>query len=124
MDLKHEEYSSAIASYKQFGETSEEGVSMHGPAVASLLVGKNCGVATESRLHYSVSPGNWDYYSDALDEIVSSNEVLEDKDKIKIVSCSIGYPNPDVSGNLDKWKKVIKKAKSSGITFVDSNTFF
>ena len=52
LDNDHSEYSEALASSEEIGISSEEEMSMHGPAVASLLVGKNCGVSPEAKLHY------------------------------------------------------------------------
>ena len=47
----HEDYK--VFSYSEsIPPKKDDGVSMHGPAVASLLVGKSCGVAPEALLHY------------------------------------------------------------------------
>ncbi len=124
LDLKHHEYIDNIVSAEQIGEPSDGEVSMHGPAVASFFVGKNCGVAPEASLHYfSVPSGdysNWEFYTNSLYEIINYNKTAEDKDKIRVVSVSIGY-NPAVGGNLENWKDAIQIAKNSGVVFIDSN---
>lgn len=128
LDQNHGEYRDNMVNYEELGESANEEISMHGPAVASLLVGKNCGVAPEAKLHYKVAPCgdncNWKYQSESLNKIIDFNNSVEDKDKIRVVSCSLGYPNPDFKGNLNNWIEAIEKAKSSGIIFIDSNTFF
>jgi hypothetical protein len=127
LDINHSEYSSTLANYEEIGEVDNE-ISMHGPGVSSLFVGKNCGVAPESKLYYKATPSgkdcNWDKQAEALNKIVSDNDSLPDDDKIKIVSCSLGYPNPDFKGNLNNWKNSINEARKNGIIFVDSNTLF
>ena len=45
--LDHVEYKDQLVSYKEI-ETGKTGPQMHGPAVASILVGKKCGVAPGS----------------------------------------------------------------------------
>lgn len=128
LDLNHKEYSDNIVSYEELGDSSNEEMSMHGPAVASLFVGKNCGVAPEAKLHYKTAPCgdycSWDFESQSLNNIIDYNNTAEDKDKIKVVSISVGYPNPAFKGNLDNWIKTIEQAKENGIIFIDANTLF
>jgi len=126
LDLNHKEYSSNVVDYEEFGKSKKEDISMHGPAVASLFVGKSCGVAPEARLHYKAIPSgdnqNWEYSAESLNKIINYNDTVEDKNKIKVVSYSNGYPNPFFKGDLDNWKKTIEKARESGIIVVDGNT--
>lgn len=129
LDLNHQEYSDNIIDCEEFGELGKEDISMHGPGVTSLFVGKNCGVAPEAKLHYKAVPSgdysSWEFYSEALDKIIRYNNTASYENKVKVVSCSNGYPNPGiVNGNLEDWEKTIKKAKESGIIFIDANTFF
>jgi len=128
LDLNHQEYSNNILGYEEIGKSAKEDISMHGPAVASIFVGKNCGIAPEAKLYYeansSAGNSNWDNSSESLNKIIDFNNTAEEKDKIKVVSFSNGHPNPAFKGNLDNWKKTIKKAKDSGIIFIDANTFF
>ncbi len=125
LDTNHSEYSDRISSYEEIGN-ADAGISMHGPGVSSLLVGKNCGVAPESNLYYKATPSgnnsNWRDKSEALNRIIEDNKKLENK--IRIVSCSLGYPNPRVKGDLSLYKKAIEEARKSGIIFLDSNTIF
>ncbi|MFA5937173.1 MAG: S8 family serine peptidase [Candidatus Paceibacterota bacterium] len=128
LDLSHQEYFHNVVSYEEIGKSVKEEISMHGPAVASIFIGKNCGIAPEAKLHYEANPSagnsNWDCSSESLNKIIDFNNTVEEKDKIKVVSFSNGYPNPAFKGNLKNLEKTIKKAKNSGIIFIDANTFF
>jgi subtilisin family serine protease len=117
--MPHKEYVSNITDYKEFGLHENEGVSMHGPAVASLLVGKTCGVAPEAKLVYRARPGgNYKFSTEALLDIIETNKSLAPKDKVRIVSCSMGLVNG--RPNLDEWNEAIRKAEKEGIMFIDT----
>jgi subtilisin family serine protease len=122
LDINHIEYSNNISNYEEIGSVDTE-ISMHGPGVSSLLVGKNCGVAPGSNLYYKATPSgkncNWNNQAEALNKIIQDNKKLENK--IRIISCSLGYPNPEFKGDLSLYKKSIEEARKSGIIFVDSN---
>ena len=129
LDLNHHEYAHNVVNYEEIDTFLDEGISMHGPGVTSLLVGKNCGIAPGARLFYKkVTNGeghsNWESCSDSLNKIIDYNNIVEETEKIKVVSYSNGYPNPGFKGDLENWIKTIKKAKDNGIIFVDGNTFF
>ena len=53
--LDHIEYKDQLAGYTDI-QTGDSGPSMHGAPVASILVGKTCGVAPEAILHYWAEP--------------------------------------------------------------------
>jgi len=120
--MQHEEYVSSIVDYKEYGEANNEGVSMHGPGVTSLFIGKECGVAPGSELVYRAVPGGRDfhYYADALLDIIAYNKLLHPSERVKIVSCSIGYYNggsPELG--MDRWFEAIKDAEEEGIIVSD-----
>ena len=73
LDINHPEYKDSIADYSEYGETEKEAVSMHGPAVASLLVGKNCGVAPGAKLVYKAVPAGRSF----LFEAKALNDIVE-----------------------------------------------
>ncbi len=127
LDTKHSEYFENLLSYEEIRNVCDE-ISMHGPAVSSLLVGKNCGVAPESNLYYKATPSgkncNWNNQAEALNKIIEDNKNFIEENKIRIISCSLGYPNPDFKGDLSLYKKSIEEAKKNGIIFIDSNTLF
>ena len=91
--VQHSEYAARIIDYKEFGDAKNEDINMHGPAVASLLVGKECGIAPGTELVYRAVPSGraFNYRADALSDIIEFNKTLPPENKIRIVSCSIGY---------------------------------
>ena len=91
--VQHSEYAARIIDYKEFGDAKNEDINMHGPAVASLLVGKEWGIAPGAELVYRAVPSGraFNYRADALSDIIEFNKTLPPENKIRIVSCSIGY---------------------------------
>jgi len=115
---EHIEYKKKI---KKYTAIDCEGISpqMHGPAVSSILVGTNCGVAPEALLYYWAEP-SWkkDYQqrTTALEQIIDYNKNKPWEERIRIVSVSIGYNNNFV--NLSAWKTKIKEAEENDIIVV------
>lgn len=125
LSLNHPEYKNQITSYKYFApkESDKFISSLHGPAVTSLLCGKNLGVAPHAKIYYyAMQPGLLDskYYAQALEDIIKTNETLKDKDKIKFVSVSCSLSGEDSHfENQSIWDKVYKHAKEKGICVID-----
>ncbi|MDE5616077.1 MAG: S8/S53 family peptidase [Alphaproteobacteria bacterium] len=123
LDTEHIEYKDNLIHYEQIGHDDKEMVSMHGPAVASLLCGKTTGVAPDIQLIYFAAnnlkpaddkdqplPGNSERkvyagnYAKALRKILFMNTALPDGEKIDAVSISWGqlHDNPETSDLLRK----------------------
>ena len=119
--MSHQEYASRIIDYKEFGDVKDEDISMHGPAVVSLLVGKSCGVAPGAEVVYRAVPSGRDfnYFADALLDIIESNRNLAPEHKVKVVSCSIGYKEDEPEPGLERWILAIKEAEEVGIIVCD-----
>jgi subtilisin family serine protease len=86
----HPEFAGKIAAYHDVGCNTEES-SMHGPAVASLLVGTQCGTAPGARLYHVAAPswtGDTAYQAKALDWLVEQSKALPAGQKIRVVSIS------------------------------------
>jgi len=121
----HPEFKGKIIEYFDTGCGSES--SMHGPAVASLLVGTNCGTAPGARLYYAAAPswlGDSAYYAKALEWVIEKNAGLADRDKIRAVSVSAapsGRGSPfDKNNHL--WEQAREKALDEGILVLDCTT--
>jgi len=119
--MPHSEYARNIVDYKEYGDAKDEDVSMHGPAVASLLIGKTCGVAPGAELVYKATPSSrvFELRARALMDIVETNKTAEPDKKVRVVSCSIGYWERSPEPGLDQWIDAIKKAEEEGIIVVD-----
>ena len=122
LDVNHPEYNDAIKDYTEYEGAEKEDISMHGPAVASLLVGKNCGVAPKAKLVYKAVPSgrNFSLQAQALEDIMTNNEKVPPNEKVKVVSCSIGYLAREPEPGLDEWIATLEKAKEKGLFVIDS----
>lgn len=109
--------------YIKIDNPDEANPHFHGLACASILAGKTCGVAKDSKLYYFSTPDvgkdRFTGYIDAINKIIEMNESLPKEEKIKIVSVSDGIGEKDK--NYSKWQETIKKANSEGLTVVYSN---
>lgn len=121
----HEEYKNKAVKYTMVGAGKEElkdngwKTSGHGPAVASLFVGKSCGVAPGASLYYWAEPMwkmDYKYPIDILEEIITYNKNKPLADKIRVVSFSLGYC-PDFK-NFKLWNPALKKAKENGLIVI------
>lgn len=118
--LVHPEFAGKIVAYHDTGCETDES-SMHGPAVASLLVGTNCGTAPDARVYYAAAP-SWKrdaaYYAKGLDWIIAQNEKLLEGEKIRVVSVSAS-PNQSSWANRQMWDSACARANADGIMVLD-----
>ncbi len=120
--LDHPEYAGKIVAYHDVGCGSES--SMHGPAVASLLVGNSCGTAPGASVYYAAAP-SWTrdtaYQAKALDRIIGQNKKLTASEKIRVVSVSAAPSGPGspFEKNRETWDKVCAPAEAAGILVLD-----
>jgi hypothetical protein len=121
--LVHPEFAGKIVEYYDTGCETDDS-SMHGPAVASLLVGTHCGTAPDACVYYVAAP-SWKkdaaHYANGLDWIVAQNAKLPDGEKIRLVSVSAA-PSGDGSPfekNNKMWDEACIRAKADGIMVLD-----
>jgi serine protease AprX len=123
--LDHPEFTGKIAKYRDTGTGQPDNRgSMHGPAVASLLVGETLGTAPGALLYFAAVP-SWNkdalYFADGLDWIVEENGKLPEGKKIRVVSVSAKPSGPDTpfTANTEAWDAAVERAESAGILVVD-----
>jgi len=122
MYLDHPEFAGKIAAYKDFDSQTES--SMHGPAVASLLVGSTIGAAPDATLYFAAVP-SWRkdsaYYAQALIWIIQENEKLPAGRKIRVVSISAAPSGPGTpyEKNTGLWDQAFAWAEQEGILVLD-----
>jgi len=100
-----------------------KGLHFHGLLCASILCGKNVGVAPDAKLYYFSVPddGNNTYnYCLALDKLNSINDTLPESEKIRIVSISDDIRKNDKEV-FNRWVELAEKAKKKGIVIVYSS---
>ncbi|MBU5439181.1 S8/S53 family peptidase [Tissierella sp. MSJ-40] len=121
--VDHIEYKKQLKMYEEI-HCSDENAAMHGPAVASIAVGKTVGVAPEADLYYIAETHgvyneqgefDWDlsWLAESIDRIVEINKTLPEGKKIRVISISLG-----IGGEMNDYEKVfdsIEKAKQDGI---------
>ena len=119
--MNHAEYKDKIVDYYNSAGNIYE---MHGPAVASLLVGDECGTAPGAKLYYAAA-ASWEgdsaLYADALRWIIAKNKDLPEGDKIRVVSISAapsGFGSP-FTKNHEQWDAAVEEAKAAGILVID-----
>lgn len=119
----HPEYAGKIAAYRE--ADSPHPSSMHGPSVASLLVGTNIGTAPGATLYFAAMPddgkGDAIHFATALDWIVEQNRKLPPAARIRVVSVSAA---PSGEGSLFKtnnetWDPAVRRAEAEGILVLD-----
>lgn len=97
----HAEYRDRLRSYEEihlYGDDAQ----MHGPAVASIAVGRNVGVAPAADLYYIAETHGtyarprefeWDFapLARSIDRLIEINARLEPDRKIRVISVSVGW---------------------------------
>ncbi len=121
----HEEYRDRLVTYREV-DTDGAGPQMHGPAVASIAVGKTCGVAPGASLYYFAVP-SWKWlgnepWADQLEKIIALNRTLTNTPRIRVVSISLGAfsqrPNPA------RWSAAVEQAEENHILVVTCDRQF
>lgn len=121
--VDHVEYKDQLKMYEEI-HCGNEIAAMHGPAVASIAVGKNVGVAPEADLYYIAEThgiynenGEFEYdltwTAKSINRIIEINKTLPEDKKIRVISISLG-----IGEKMNGYKEVfesIKKAKQEGI---------
>ena len=116
--LSHEEYKNQIAAYVPIDCQGVE-PQMHGAAVSSLMVGKDCGTAPGASLYFYAEPSwkkDYNQRTTALKQIIEFNKTKSPAERIKVVSVSMGF-NSDFK-NLDSWKNMLEQARKSGLIVI------
>ena len=132
--VDHVEYRDRLRLYEEIHYPKGEPAQMHGPAVASIAVGKTVGVAPQADLYYiaewharkaggqglefELTP-----LAQAIDRLVAINKMLPRERRIRVISISLAI-NPRMTG-FDLVKQSIANAEQNGIytVYVGSDPF-
>jgi hypothetical protein len=129
--VDHVEYKDRIRVYEEAEDVIDgwQEVQMHGPAVASIAVGKTVGVAPEADLYYiatgdcgganSIEDMDFSCRAKAIRRIVEINSSLPAGRKIRVLSMSIGWA-PQNKG-YDEITAALQGAKAAGIFVISSS---
>lgn len=128
---EHQEYAGRLRFYEEINVKPHTPAQMHGPAVASIAVGKNVGVAPEATLYYigtwagdfGAGPNgftyNFNYKAEAIRRILDINRQLPDNEKIRVISISVGW-KPGQKG-YKAITAAVEDAKAAGMFVVCSS---
>jgi hypothetical protein len=128
--VDHQEYADRLRLYEETDDItgSWAETQMHGPAVASIAVGKTVGVAPEADLYYIASAlggaGSYEtidfaYLARSIRRILEVNRQLPADRKIRAISMSTGW-GPDSKGYADV-QAAAEEAKAAGLLVICSS---
>ncbi len=130
--VDHQEYRDQLRLYEELNIDPGTPSQMHGPAVASIAVGKTVGVAPEADLYYLAAWAgqfgagenghftyDFRYYAQAIRRILEINRQLPVGHKIRVIAMQIGW-SPDQAGYADIMTAV-QAAKAAGLLVVSSS---
>jgi serine protease AprX len=121
----HVEYVDRIVHYESIEIPAWIEPQMHGPPVASIAVGKTCGVAPQASLYYYAVPA-WKWkacapYAKALENIIDASKSMT-TNPIKVVSISLGmFSHWD---DFELWQAAVQEAERHGILVVTCDKTF
>jgi Subtilase family/Type II secretion system (T2SS), protein G len=126
--VDHVEYKDRLRLYEEI-HCGHDQAQMHGPAVASIALGKTVGVAPGADLYYIAETHgvfqpngfDWDFthLARSVDRILDVNKQLPAPRKIKVVSISVGW-GPWQKGYAEM-KAAVERAKNEGIFIVSTS---
>jgi hypothetical protein len=120
--ISHSEYNDRNIIYTKIRPNvpGMNNASMHGPAVLSILAGKDVGVAPESTVYFFGHPAwiqDQNTHAESLRKLIEINKSLSDDKKIRIVGFSDG---PDTrEKNIEEYKNAIQEAENNDIMVID-----
>ncbi len=128
---EHVEYKDRLKLYEEIHIPAYSAAQMHGPAVASIAVGKTVGVAPGADLYYIAeyhgdfvkSGFNWDFtwLAKSIDRILEVNKTLPVKRKIRVISISVGW-SPEAKGYAEV-VEAVNRAREAGLFVVSSSLY-
>lgn len=123
----HVEYAARLKRHTPIGNLADEPNSMHGPAVASILAGKHCVVASGADLYYWAVAVNGTEpagvrYARAIRDVVEFNKSLTQYECIRIISISTEFRDQDGG---QEFAAAISEAQEAGIlVFTSTYPYF
>jgi hypothetical protein len=122
--VDHQEYKERLRLYEEIHWQESSPAQMHGPAVASIAVGKTVGVASGADLYFiaeehgrSTPGGGFEFelspLAQSIDRLVEVNKTLPQDRRIRVISISLGI-NPKMHG-FDLAQEAISRAEKEEI---------
>lgn len=128
--VDHAEYKDRLRLYEEIHNPTDV-AAMHGPAVASIAVGKTLGVAPGADLYYiAETHGNfhnakfdWDFsfLAQSIERILEINRQLPAANKIRVISLSVGW-SPQQKGYADV-TAAVERTRKENVFIVSSSIY-
>jgi hypothetical protein len=122
LQVDHPEYRDALRLYEEIN-TGDMGAQMHGPAVASLAVGKTIGVAPGADLYFIADwfmdpdeKANFAYLATGIRRVLEINRSLPQEHRIRVVSISRGLGSKE--RGYAEVMSAIKEAEAQGVVVI------
>jgi hypothetical protein len=126
--VDHTEYRDRLRLYEEI-HNHPGPVEMHGPAVASIAVGKTVGVAPEADLYYIAETHgvflgngkvNWDFtwLAQSINRLLEVNASLPKERKIRVISTSVGWM--PMQAGYREVTAAVKRAKKEGVFVIST----
>jgi hypothetical protein len=125
--VDHAEYSNQLRLYEEIHVPANAAAEMHGPAVASIAVGRTCGVAPDADLYYIAElhgehrqEFEWDFTSlaQSIDRLLEINRALPPDRKIRVISVSVGW-SKDQKG-YSETMAAVQRATADGVFVIST----
>ena len=127
--VNHEEYRDRLRLYEEIHNPANSPAQMHGPAVASIAVGRTVGVAPDAELYYIAEqhgvftgPGkfDWDFtwLAKSIERLLEMNAGLPADRKIRVISISVGW-SPGQKG-YDESMAAVEHARKENVFIVST----
>lgn len=123
---EHREYADRLRLYREYHTAAKEDASTHGPAVASIALGKTVGAAPEALLYFIaddlMAGGERDmtHYAEDIDRLTALNGTLPEGERIRVISMSVGWTG-DTAGAAEI-EAAVCRARAAGIAVVCVNS--
>jgi len=127
--VDHQEYAERLRLYEEINIRKDMKAQMHGPAVASIAVGKTVGVAPEADLYYIAQftgdsdkrkfTRNFEYLAQGVRRIPEINEQLPAEKKIRVISISVGWASSQKG--YEQITEAAEQAKAAGMLVICSS---
>lgn len=128
--VDHREYRDRLKLYEEIHNNSQPAFAMmHGPAVASIAVGKTVGVAPEADLYYIAETHGanskedrfeWDFtwLAKSIDRLLEINKMLPADKKIRVISISVGWSKGQ--RGYEEANAAVKRAEAENVFVIST----
>ena len=123
--VDHIEYADRVRLYEEPEKRDRgRGASMHGPAVASIAVGRTVGVAPNAELYYLASPicfenNDFECLARSVRRVIEINQTLPASHKIRVLAIARGWAS--IEFGYDDIMVAVREATDAGIFVISSS---